>query len=288
MASSVSTIKTKTNQFFRDTSTNSVSDNDRLAAISMSVQQLMTDYGFDQSNLTHELDYFDGIHYYDITTVAPYFLDPVKLSRKVGTTSYLQDKYFSRKEPREIEVEIDACETTRSFAIEHKDGKTYLIVNFVPQYSKSAIDITSGTWSSDTTNGDATNVEIDDNKLYFDIDVSQSGGDAAIINNSTIPSMDLTKDENVSSWLFKLYLPEVGDITSVSLKWGTDSSNYWLNTTTTDYMGNALSDGENQILLDWTSATKIGTPTVSNIPYLSITISYDNTQGDDEGFWIGE
>jgi hypothetical protein len=131
-------------------------------------------------------------------------------------------------------------------------------------------------------------VEIDDNKLYFDIDVSQSGGDAAIINNSTIPSMDLTKDENVSSWLFKLYLPEVGDITSVSLKWGTDSSNYWLNTTTTDYMGNALSDGENQILLDWTSATKIGTPTVSNIPYLSITISYDNTQGDDEGFWIGE
>ena len=296
----VAEIQTKVNQYFRDSSTNSVSAANRLAAISEAVQQLMTEYGFDQSNLSYEFDYLDGVHYYDITTVTPYMLDPVDLKREVGLQSGLQDRYFSRKTAREIEIEIDTQDGERSFSIENVDGKTWLIINYSPKYRKLNVEPFNalngdGLWVADTVNSDATNVTLDSNEfkegnasLNFDIDVSQSGNDLATVYNSTRKASDFTNYENLASWLMWFYIPDSTDITSISIKWGSSTSAYWLNTTTTDIGGNALADGWNRLRIDWESSSMVGSPDVSDITYIAISVNYAGTQVDDTDFRVDE
>jgi hypothetical protein len=298
MATTVSTIQSKVNLFIRDTSLNSMSADDRLSAITIAVQELINEFGFDQTNLTYTLPFFNGVYEYNITTDVPYFLEPVSIERELGTG--LNDKPFSRLARRDIIHHIDNNIGDKEFSIEHKDENTIVTINLKPRYSGKLFDscdslTSNGEWVVDSSTSDATNLTIDNtsyktgsSSFNFDIDVSQSINNKATIYNETIRPIDYSNDENLSSWIFWADIPDATDVTSYTLNWGTDSSNYWTGSATTDIMGNSLVDGWNRIKIDWSDATKIGSPDASNIGYSSISINYDAGQGDDTDFRIDD
>jgi len=297
MSTTISAVQSKVNQFIRDSTTNSVSAADRLAAISMAVQDLMTEFGFDQTNQSYMLDYLDGITDYKLGAALPDFLETVNVERETG----YYDIAWSRKSVPDIRIDINNSSAEPSFAIERVDRGTNLIINLPnPRYSSTTVhncdNLTSdGTWVLDAVTSDATNLTVDTNEykegvasFNFDVDVSQSANNKATIKNSTLSAKDWSNYEDLASIVFRVYLPTVTYFSSFTIYWGSSTSNYWSVSATLDYMGNSFAAGWNRVKVDWSSATPVGNPDSSAITYFAIDYNYTASQGDDTDYRLDD
>lgn len=152
----------------------------------------------------------------------------------------------------------------------------------------------NGTWESDTTSSDATTLTEDTTRVKvgsgcfnFNIDVSQSVNDYASISTTTELSskVDCSDYENIGHFRFWLGLhsltsDQLGYITSVELRWGSDSSNYWSNTATTTITGGDFEATWNRLDFKWDNATETGSPDSSNLDYFLIKVNYSSSMTD--------
>lgn len=293
MSKTVANTITRTDQLIGDTSTNSVSAANRLVAVSMATQELMHDFGLGLSDKTYSLSFLDTVSWYDITTDVPSFSDPVDLRRGEDDHS----ERFTRKAAREIAVEINSLEEP-SFAIDRIDNKTMLGIAYQSKHGAKTLHACdsydgNGTWTADTTNGDATNITTDvlefkqgSGSVNFDADVSQSGNNKTEIYNSDMSEVDLTDDVNLSSLVMWVYIPDVTNFTSVTTYWGSSATVYWSATVTTDIQGNAWVDGWNEIKVDWSDASETGTVDETAIGYLQIDFNYAGGQTNETDYRI--
>ena len=153
----------------------------------------------------------------------------------------------------------------------------------------------NGTWAVDVTT-DAVNLTIDiaekqegTASLNFDIDVSETATDTAAIQNSTLTtSVDLSGHEDKSTLFVRTDLPDVTNITSVKLRWGSDTSNYWEQTAAIAYNGMDFKVKWNHVGFAWNGAEKTGSPDSSSIDFLRFEIVYSSGQVDDTDFRIDD
>jgi len=293
MATTLATIESRTNQAIRDTTTNSISAADRLRAYSISVQDLMSEWGFGLTQKKYTLPYFDTVNTYNITSATTKFLEPIDIRKDDQTEP------FHRKSAREVNIEIDSPEEP-SFAVERLDNRIDLLISYTSKYSATTLHncdslTANGTWSADTTNSDATNLTLDTVEykqgsgcLNFDADVSQSANNRSTISNSDMDEIDLTDDENLSSLLARIYVLDVTNFTSITAYWGSSSTAYWSASVTTDILGAAWVDGWNRIKINWADASKTGSPDVSAINYLRFDYNYAAEQADTTDFRLDE
>jgi hypothetical protein len=87
------------------------------------------------------------------------------------------------------------------------------------------------------------------------------------LENSTMSVMDLTNYQD-RAVLFAWVYNEATLPTSFTLRWGSDSANYWTKTVTTQWDGTAFRVGWNLVGFDWQTATKTLNPVVTAIDYL--------------------
>lgn len=129
----------------------------------------------------------------------------------------------------------------------------------------------NGTW---TAAGTASNLQ-DNNTNYvyaggslqFDVTIG-----AAYLENSTMSAVNLSEVENQSYLFAWVYIPDASKLTSVNLRWGSSSSDYW-SLTVTQNQATAFVDGWNQCQFIWSSASSTGTPDSSAIDYLRLTLN---------------
>lgn len=309
MAVTVNSIQTLVNQYLHgDTSTNSVSAADRLAAITESVKQVYNDFGFNQTNKTYVVNYFDTVNIYDITTALPDFLEPVDIRLAAG------DNYqaFTRKTPREITVDIDLYFPDRSltenaFAVEQANGNRTLIINHISKYSANSVsDANSlsdnnGTWALDTVNSDASNLRLDTVNfqqpgtaaLEFDVTAAQSVNNRATIYNPSLAPIDMSNEFQVGALVFWVYLPDVVNFTSITVYWGSDSSatpstkaNYYSASATTGLSSAPWAIGWQRVEVDWNGAATVGTPNVKSIRFIQFDFNYGSGQVSKTGYHL--
>lgn len=283
------------NTYIGDTSTDRISAAERYQYMTEAVVWLQTQLDNDHSIRTYSVSYFDTLNYYKINAAVTDVLESNALRR--ATTE--DDIDLTRKDSRELANEISQDAMESSYALERRDGNLYLAINHDSKYR--ALQVTSfdsltsigGTWAADTTNSDATNVEIDTvdgsngttGCLSFDVDVSQSGNNRATIYNDDVDDEDLSDDKDLSSWLLDVSFPEITDISSVTIYWGSSSSDYYSVTQTTNYDGSAFTaDFLNTLKFAWLGASVTGTPDDEAIDYLRIDINYGAGQGDATSF----
>lgn len=146
----------------------------------------------------------------------------------------------------------------------------------------------SGSWIASE---DAENVTTDNDEyksgsgsVNFDIDVSESANDIAVLTNSTFTAVDLDDYDETGKIRAWVYLPDVTHINTVTLRWGSDASNYWSLSMEKDYKDHSFHDGWNYIEFNWSDATETGTVVPTAIDYLQFRIAYDSTQSDDTDF----
>lgn len=134
----------------------------------------------------------------------------------------------------------------------------------------------NGTWA---IGGTASNLAVNNTNfaqgagsLQFDVTVG-----AGYIENSTITAVDLSDVVNQTSLFTWVYVPTGSNLTSVNLRFGSSSTNYYTATVTENQQGNAFVDGWNLCEFVWSSTTTTGTPNSSAIDYARITLNMIGT-----------
>ena len=298
MALTVATIITNLDTYIGDTTNDRISSNERIAAISEATTKLSQELQNDHMIDTVDINHLDTVFYYKITTTVPDLIEPVDLRiKKIDQHT----RPATRKGSRELLAEIGSGDTEFSYAIERRNNNQFLVINFSGRFQSTnvsgfdAIDDGGGTWVVDSSNSDATNITIDTNEflegtasLNFDVDVSQSGNDKATIQNTTLTSLDLSSLEDLGEWIFEVYIPDVTNFSSVTFYWGSDTSNYWSATNSTDIDGSAFVNGWNRIKVAWGDATKTSSPDVTAINYIAFDYNYTGSQADDTDFRLDD
>lgn len=297
MAITVASIQTPFNTFIGDASTDRVSAAERLQYFTEATIWLQTQLDNDHSVRTYSVSYFDTLNSYKINAAISDVLESNALRKISG--ELVPD--LTRKDARQVAYDISSHNFESSYAMERRDGNLYLVVNHNSKYtalqvsSFDSLTADGGTWAVDATNSDATNLAVDDvdgsfnttGCLSFDVDVSQSGNNRATIYNDDIASEDLTGEKDLTSWLLDMKFPEVTNLSSVTFYWGSDSSNYWSVTVTTNYDGTAFTaDFNNTLKFTWLGATKTGSPDVEAINYIRIDVNYTGSQTDATSYKI--
>lgn len=296
MSTTVASIHTAFNTYVGDASTDRISAAERLNYTNEAIIWLQTELDNDHSVRTYSVSYFDTLYSYKLNAAVTDVLESNALRR--ATTE--DDIDMTRKDSRQVLTDISEESQESSYALERRDSNLYLVVNHDSKYT--ALQVTSfgsltadgGTWASDTTTSDALAVAVDDTDgsnsttgcLSFDITVAQSGNNRATISNSDLNDEDLTDDKDLSSWLLDVKFPNVADITSVTLYWGSSASAYWSVTSTTAYDGAAFIADWNTLKFTWLGATKTGSPDITLINYIRIDINYGAGQADATSFKV--
>ena len=300
MSTTVNSIISNINTFIGDTSTDRVSDTERLEAVTEATAWLLEELGNEHMVETYDLDYLDTINYYKVTGAIPDLLTGADLRREKDNVYS-----FARKSPREMSEEIAQKATEPSWAIERRDSDIYLAVNATPKnaamgisYFESLTD--GGSWVVDSSTSDASNLTVDTNEftqgsasLNFDVTVGQSVNNRATIYTPLATNSNLSSFEDIGTFLLDVYLPDVTYITSVTLTWGSTASAtpatkaaYWSYTATTGIGATPFKQGWNTIKIDWKDATKTGSPLSNSCVYQEITINYSASQPNDTDFRV--
>src|SRR3990167_650643 len=229
MSTTVAKIIDPMNTALGDTSTDRITAAERLQAVNEATIWLQEELQNDLQNVTYSLNYFDTVHYYKVTTAIADLLEGADLRR--GEQD--QTESFTHKSARELAEEVGQQFGESSWAIERRDKDAYLVVNHDSKYRAWLIgdmDSTTsggGTWTLDATNGDGTNLTTDVNEytqgsasLNFDLDVSQTANNKAVLYNSTLTALDLSDYEDISSFIFDFYIPDNLYSTSFTFYWG--------------------------------------------------------------------
>lgn len=289
MSIAVSDIVNEINSHIGDSSTNRLSVAERLSYCTESVIWLQEKLKNDHSLRTYDLTYIDTVNYYLVTTPLADLLDGADLRRQVGRNY----RTMTHKSPRELAEEIsDAITGDDSWAIERRDSDVYLAINAKPRYQAINIDNFNGgvsNWVGDTVNSDISNVIVDYNtflegnaSLRFDVIVGQSVNKRATLT-STLISENLSTMPYVGVFLLDAYIPSSvnpANITSYTLYWGTNSSNYFTTTVTTDIDGETFQAGNwFTLAFDWALATTVGSPdtTGATNTYFRIDMNFNSS-----------
>jgi hypothetical protein len=227
----------------------------------------------------------DTVNYYEVTTPLIDLLDGADLRRRVGKNYFSMTHKSSRELAEEIAQGIYGDD---SWAVERHDGNVYLAINAVPQFRASGIDNFDegiGNWTADTVTSDATNLRGDiynfvngGQSLEFDVAVGQSVNLRATIT-STLLKQNFLPNQNLGVLLLDAYIAaQAIDVTSYTLYWGTDSSNYWTATVTADINGNAFANQSwFTLAFDWIGSSQVGSPNAAQINYFRIDMNFNGS-----------
>ena len=190
-----------------------------------------------------------------------------------------RNKSFSYKPIEYLHEKIKSVTSdTRLFGVGAEDGawKLYILCqNSVSPLTLDTFDSNNATnW---TVGGGASNITNDiyvykegAGSLSFDI----TGGGTSSTLTKTNSNDNFYTFLNTGHHRVWLYLQATTHFTSISLSWGTNASNYYLQTATAQADGTAFQIGWNDIDLDWATASQVGTPDPNVVSYYQWGFNY--------------
>lgn len=134
----------------------------------------------------------------------------------------------------------------------------------------------NGTWA---TGGTASNLSANNTNFVQgsgSLQFNTTAG-AAYIENSTMSAVDLSTEVNQSSFFVWVYVPAGTSLTSVNLRIGSSSANYYTETVSLNQQGVAFVNGWNLCQFPWASVSTTGSPNSASLGYARITLNVTGT-----------
>lgn len=282
MAITLNELEARIQPLLRDRTSGTVESSDIKRSANRQIRILRQRYGIHSLRNKAVLEVYPYIYEYAAETD---FYDPINIQRRSGVSLD-----FDRVTPAEFWKYRNY--TDMKLAVTARLGTTFLLVDYDKASEFKRIhalnDLTeNGTWSA-AASTDATNLTEDgriftqgNSSINFDIDVSASVNNYAAIENSDFTSVDLSGFVNNGKLFVDVFLPDSSNITGITLRWGSDASNYWEGSTTTQQNGLSPEDGWNTFGVLWEDATETGTVDEENIDYAYVQIDYSASQTDE-------
>lgn len=129
-----------------------------------------------------------------------------------------------------------------------------------------------------TGGGDVENLTTDtlnyisgDSSIKFGLSGSTGTGILTFALDTTIDISDLDDVGALFEWL---RFPDSTRLTSVTLRWGNDASNYWEETATAAHDRSFVSNAWQLLGHEWGSATEVGTPDADYVDWVQVQVNY--------------
>ena len=133
---------------------------------------------------------------------------------------------------------------------------------------------TNGTFTGTVLNIRNNNINfVNTASVAFDLPASSG----AYIENSTQGAVDLSDLVNQATQFVYVYLPSPTVVTSITFRWGSDSSNYYTQSVSVNQQGNAFQQGWNLLAFDWSTAGTFASPDPTSITYIDFIFTTDGT-----------
>ena len=130
----------------------------------------------------------------------------------------------------------------------------------------------NGTWSVAGTGSNLsinnTNFVQGTSSLQFDLTTG-----TGYIENSTMTAINLSNYINQSSFFVWVYVPTGTDLTSVNLRIGSSSANYYTLSVTQTQQGTAFINGWNLCQFEWSAMSLVGTPDSTVLNYVRVSFA---------------
>lgn len=271
-------ILNNTNTYIGDSSTDRLSDTERYQAATEATAWLLEELGNEHMVDRAEIEFLPTVTWYKMDSLTPYLLTAGQIRFK-EEDDHKDD--FTRLEARDL---AQTNKNKFAYAIERFDGDSYLGIN-IPLSSKYphsdliAMDKNDGLTY---TGINATNITGEANAIRWDM----AATGPTVSGLSTVSdSISISTYENLGVFIFEIEIPDISDVTSVSLKFGDNlTTDYYLGTVTQDVNGNPLIAGVNTIKVKWEDLTLVGTPDLDAVVAWSILINHDTGKAVAEGF----
>ena len=135
----------------------------------------------------------------------------------------------------------------------------------------------NGTWAATAP---ATNLAVDNvnyvaSTASLSFDLTAGAPATGYLQNSTMSAVNLTAHLNQSTLFFYVYLPVAADFSSLNLRWGSSTTDYWTQTATVTQENTVFQNGWNLIAVPWNGATVVGAPNAAAVNMLRVSYTYD-------------
>lgn len=278
----LSDILNNTNTYIGDSSTDRLSAADRYQACTEATAWLLEELGNEHMVDRAEIEFLPTVTWYKMDNLTPYLLTAGQLRFKYDDE---HGEDFTRVEARDLAI---MSRNRRAYAIERFNEDSYLGI-VIPESSDYPHKDLIGFNVNDNlsfTGVNADNIIEEKNSVRFDM--LNTGVTATGLTTTTEP-IDISSYENDGVLIVEVEIPDMEDVNSVTIKFGSDlSTDYYSGTVTQDVNGNSLVVGVNTIKVRWSDLILIGTPDLTAITEWSVTINHDNTKPVVEGFKISD
>lgn len=284
MSRTLSEFEAQIQPLIRDTTGGTVTTNDIRDSLNRCISHMIKDHGIYATKNKSILDVFTGV--YEYPTPSDFF-DVINIQRQDSPRDYLRVKpedFWSNFDTYSEVLSVDTYRTNHSILFKTSDISAVQVINDCDSLTAN------GTWAAEGST-DASNVTLESvnmtegsGAISFDVVVGGSGNDYAAVQNSTMTQVDLTDYANKGTVFIDLYIPSVTALSSITLRWGNDSSNYYSRTVTAQFNGNAFRVGVNTLGFAWSGSTETGSVTDTTIDYLNVRVTYTASYTSQTGF----
>lgn len=278
MSYSILQLKNDLSGVLHGTTNNQIQNLD--GVIDRAARQVLMDVDPQETKRTLEFvnPIFNSVHDYPIAAdvkgnkIIDIFPQVQRLPRDIWTQAYNQQFDIAKQ---------NVFATSNMFTMNFDTGLKTVRLNAPYLNAPVIIDnieaiAQNGTWA---TGGTASDLSVNNtnwvqgaSSLQFNV----TNG-AAYLENSTLSAVDLSAVENQSSLFVWVYIPTGTSLTSVNLRFGSSSANYWTATVTQNQQSVAFVNGWNLCQFVWSSMTSVGSPDASAIDYARVTLNVTGT-----------
>ena len=189
-----------------------------------------------------------------------------RYSKNVQYELTLPEEFLRRKTGYSEQVAVDETSFIKQMLVSGVPTVTKKMLHNCDTYNGN------GTWTASTDSSSMATVTSDYVEGVGAIGVTLvTGAATGVLTNSGFTAVDISNltDYSVYVWV---YIPMATSLTSFTLKWGSDSSNYYSRTVTRNHDNTAFYVGWNLLRFPSNDATQTGTVTTASIGYLQLTI----------------
>ena len=269
------------NSIIGDSSTDRITAAERYEAATEAVAWLLEELGNEHMVDRVDIDYVPSVMWYKLDTITPYLMGTGEVKLKEPK----QSVDFTKIDSREI---TSAPKNRYAYAIDRFNGNSFLgillpstedgeVTSLVPFNEEDGLTYTGTNGSNITETPDAVR-----------FDMTGTGVTATGLETTTT-AIDLSQKGDDDIYIVDVFIPDITDVTSVTLRFGTDlTSNYRMGTVAQDINGEALIEGNNTLLFRHRDLTVVGSPTMTSITRWRVLINHQSSKPITTGFEISD
>jgi len=265
------------NTFIGDSSTDRVSAADRYQAATEATAWLLEELGNEHMVDRAEVEFLPTVMWYKMDNMTPYLLTSGELAFSEDEDNAAD---FTRVDARQLTT---LSNEKYGYAIERFNGASYLGVRMpnANKYPHKDIIAFNKSDGNSYTGLNATNITKEKFAVSFEMATTGQSSTGLALTSEAKNLGDYVESGVI---IFEVEIPDVTDVTSVSIKFGTDmATDHFTGVAIQDINGNALVSGVNTVKIKWSDLTIVGSADTSAITEWEFRINHETDKSVIEG-----